>query len=147
MNCLRRMTRSVNRVQNECMTVVGLVLAGLAALLHVYIFYMESIAWTTPRVRAVFRTSEDEARVTKQLAFNQGFYNLFLAVVVVLGILLLPLGYSVVGLALVFVGTGSMLAAALVLLLSGGGLARAALTQGTLPGLAVVALVVGLRLG
>ena len=141
------MTRSVNRVQNECMTVVGLVLAGLAALLHVYIFYMESIAWTTPRVRAVFRTSEDEARVTKQLAFNQGFYNLFLAVVVVLGILLLPLGYSVVGLALVFVGTGSMLAAALVLLLSGGGLARAALTQGTLPGLAVVALVVGLRLG
>lgn len=146
MNCLRRMTRSVNRVQNECMTVVGLVLAGLAALLHVYIFYMESIAWTTPRVRAVFRTSEDEARVTKQLAFNQGFYNLFLAVVVVLGILLLPLGYSVVGLALVFVGTGSMLAAALVLLLSGGGLARAALTQGTLPGLAVVALVVGLLL-
>ncbi|MCA0378155.1 MAG: DUF1304 domain-containing protein [Actinobacteria bacterium] len=129
------------------MTVVGLVLAGLAALLHVYIFYMESIAWTTPRVRAVFRTSEDEARVTKQLAFNQGFYNLFLAVVVVLGILLLPLGYSVVGLALVFVGTGSMLAAALVLLLSGGGLARAALTQGTLPGLAVVALVVGLLLG
>ena len=40
-----------------------------------------------------------------------------------------------------------MLAAALVLLLSGGGLARAALTQGTLPGLAVVALVVGLLLG
>lgn len=129
------------------MTVVGLVLAGLAALLHVYIFYMESIAWTSPRVRAVFRTSAAEAEATKQLAFNQGFYNLFLAVVVLLGILLLPLGYSVVGLALVFVGTGSMLAAALVLLCSNRSLMRSALTQGTLPLLAVVALVIGLLIG
>jgi putative membrane protein len=126
--------------------IVGLVLAVLAALLHVYIFYMESIAWTTPRVRAVFRTSEADAAATKQLAYNQGFYNLFLAVAVLLGAVLYLLGISTVGLTLVFVGAGSMLAAALVLLLSGGGLARAALTQGTLPGLAVVALVVGLLL-
>jgi len=129
------------------MMIVGLVLAVLAALLHVYIFYMESIAWTTPRVRAVFRTSEADAAATKQLAYNQGFYNLFLAVAVLLGAVLYLLGISTVGLTLVFVGAGSMLAAALVLLLSGGGLARAALTQGTLPGLAVVALVVGLLLG
>ena len=128
------------------MMIVGLVLAVLAALLHVYIFYMESIAWTTPRVRAVFRTSEADAAATKQLAYNQGFYNLFLAVAVLLGAVLYLLGISTVGLTLVFVGAGSMLAAALVLLLSGGGLARAALTQGTLPGLAVVALVVGLLL-
>lgn len=129
------------------MTVVGLVLAGLAALLHVYIFYMESIAWTSPRVRAVFGTTEEEAEATKQLAFNQGFYNLFLAVVVLLGILLLPLGYSVVGLALVFVGTGSMLAAALVLLLSSPDKRRAAITQGALPALAILALVIGLLTG
>ena len=129
------------------MTVVGLVLAGLAALLHVYIFYMESIAWTTPRVRAVFGTSEDEARATKQLAFNQGFYNLFLAIAVLLGTVLLPLGYSVVGLTLVFVGTGSMLAAALVLLLSSTDKRRAAITRGALPALAIVALVIGLLIG
>lgn len=129
------------------MTVVGLVLAGLAALLHVYIFYMESIAWTTPRVRAVFGTSEDEARATKQLAFNQGFYNLFLGIAVLLGIVLLSLGYSVIGLTLVFVGTGSMLAAALVLLLSSTDKRRAAITQGALPALAVVALSIGLLIG
>lgn len=129
------------------MTIAGLVLAGLAALLHVYIFYMESIAWTTPRVRAVFGTSEEQARETKQLAFNQGFYNLFLAVVVLLGIVLLPLGYSVVGLALVFVGTGSMLAAALVLLCSSLDKRRAAMMQGSLPALAIIALVLGLLLG
>jgi len=28
------------------MVVVGLVLAGLAALVHVYIFWLESVAWT-----------------------------------------------------------------------------------------------------
>lgn len=133
-----------HRVQNESMTVAGLVLAGLAALLHVYIFYMESIAWTTPRVRAVFRTSEDEARATKQLAFNQGFYNLFLAVAVLLGIVLLPLGYSVAGLTLVFAGAGSMLAAAVVLLLSSPDKSRAAVTQGALPALAIVVLLIGL---
>ena len=87
------------------MMIVGLVLAVLAALLHVYIFYMESIAWTTPRVRAVFRTSEADAAATKQLAYNQGFYNLFLAVAVLLGAVLYLLGISTVGLTLVFVGT------------------------------------------
>ncbi len=129
------------------MTILGLVLAGLAALLHIYIFYMESVAWTTPRVRAVFGTSEEEALATKQLAFNQGFYNLFLAIVVLLGILLLPLGYAVVGTALVFVGAGSMLAAALVLLLSSPDKRRPAITQGALPALSIVALLLALLIG
>lgn len=126
------------------MTVVGLVLAGLAALLHVFIFYLESIAWTTPRARAVFGTSESEAAATKELAFNQGFYNLFLAIVVLLGIGFFAAGSVAVGATLVFAGAGSMVAASLVLLLSSPDKAAAALKQGVLPTVGVVAFAVGL---
>lgn len=126
------------------MVVTGLVLAGLAALVHVYIFWLESVAWTTPRARAIFGTTEDEARVTRALAYNQGFYNLFLAVAVVVGIVLVAVGQLAVGATLVLVGAGSMVAAALVLVLSDRSKASAARTQGLLPLLGVVALVVGL---
>ena len=127
------------------MVVTALVLAALAALLHVYIFYMESFAWTTPRVRATFGTSEAQAASSKELAFNQGFYNLFLALLVVLGIVFFAAGSPVIGATLVFAGAGSMLAAALVLLVTSPDKARAALTQGTLPLLAVILLAIGLR--
>ena len=36
------------------MVIAGLALAGVAALVHVFIFYLESIAWTSARARAVF---------------------------------------------------------------------------------------------
>ncbi|MEL7977322.1 DUF1304 domain-containing protein [Isoptericola sp. F-RaC21] len=128
------------------MIVVGLVLAALAAGLHGYIFWLESVAWTTPRARATFGTTEQEAAATRELAFNQGFYNLFLAVVTAVGIVLVAVGTTGAGAALVLAGTGSMLAAALVLFLSSPDKRRAAVTQGILPLLAVVALVVGLTL-
>lgn len=125
------------------MVIAGLVLAGLASLLHIYIFYMESIAWTSGRVRATFGTTEAEARATREFAFNQGFYNLFLAIAVILGIVLFLLGHAAVGATLVFVGAGSMTAAALVLLVSSPSKARAALTQGIVPALGVILLAIG----
>lgn len=125
------------------MIMAGLILAGLAALLHVYIFYMESVAWTSKKVRAVFGTTEAQANATRGMAFNQGFYNLFLAVVTGLGIVLYLSGRTAAGAALVFAGIGSMTAAALVLLLSAPDKKGAALKQGTLPALSVIALVVG----
>lgn len=124
--------------------VVGLVLAGVAAVLHVYIFWLESVAWTTPRARAVFGTTEAEAAATRSLAFNQGFYNLFLAVAVLVGIVLVAVGARTAGLTSVLVGVGSMLAAALVLLLSDRSKASAAVKQGSAPALAVLALLVAL---
>jgi putative membrane protein len=136
------------------MLVVASVLALLAALLHVYIFVMESFLWTTPRVRATFGITDDaQAEHTKPLAFNQGFYNLFLGVVAATGSILLlaagggstgagGTGAGAAGTALLIAGVGSMLAAALVLLLSDRTKARAAVTQGTLPLLALVALLV-----
>lgn len=128
------------------MIIVALVLGALAALLHVYIFWMESFAWTTPRVRKTFGLSEEQATSTRELAYNQGFYNLFLAIAVIVGIVFFAVGQAVIGTTLVFVGAGSMLAAALVLLLSSPDKARAAITQGALPLLAVVALAVGLAI-
>jgi putative membrane protein len=129
------------------MLIVGLVLAGLAAVLHAYIFWMESFAWDRPRTRQTFGLGSDEqVQMTKPMAFNQGFYNLFLAIAVFVGIVGVAAGATAVGGALVLTGTGSMLAAALVLLLSDRTKARAAITQGTLPLLAVVATTIGLLL-
>ena len=126
------------------MITAGLVFAALAALLHVYIFTMESLTWTSPRTRATFATTAEEAETTKLLAFNQGFYNLFLAVVSGIGIAAVAMGHNAVGAALVFAGVGSMAAAAIVLLLSSPDKARAAVTQGTFPLIAIVLLALGL---
>jgi putative membrane protein len=128
------------------MVYAGLIFAGLAALLHVYIFVMESLTWTSARTRATFGITEEEAQATKELAFNQGFYNLFLAIVTVVGIVIGGFGYYAGACALIFAGTGSMLAAAVVLLLSSPDKARAAITQGTLPLIAIVLMVVGLAM-
>lgn len=123
---------------------VGLFFAGLAALLHIYIWVMESLTWTSPRTRATFGLTEEEALATKELAFNQGFYNLFLAIITIVGILIGGLGW--VGLALIFAGVGSMLAAALVLLLSSPDKAKAAVTQGIFPLIAIVLLILAVAL-
>ena len=109
-----------------------------------YIFVLESFAWTTPRTRAVFGTTAEEAQTTKMLAFNQGFYNLLMAIVTAVGIAMVVLGHRSVGAALVFAGVGSMLAAALVLLASSPDKARAAVTQGVFPLIAVGSLVLAL---
>lgn len=127
------------------MVTAGLVFAALAALLHVYIFVMESLTWTSPRTRATFGTTEAEAETTKLLAFNQGFYNLFLAVVTSVGIIAVALGHKGIGASLVFAGVGSMAAAAVVLVASDRGKARAAATQGTFPAIAIVLLLLGLH--
>ncbi|KAA1428320.1 DUF1304 domain-containing protein [Nocardioides antri] len=129
------------------MLTAGLVLAALAAALHVYIFFMESLAWTRPSTRAVFGTSAEEAETTKELAFNQGFYNLFLAIVTGLGVGLAAADADDVGPALVLAGTGSMAAAAAVLVLGNPGRGSAALKQGLVPLLAVVLVVIGLAQG
>lgn len=126
------------------MIIAGLVFAALAAVLHAYIFVMESITWTSPRTRATFGTTPEEAAATKELAFNQGFYNLLLAIVTVVGIIANALGHNAVGLALVFAGAGSMLGAATVLLITAPDKARAAITQGIFPLVAVVLVAIGL---
>ncbi len=126
------------------MITLALICAGLAAVLHVYIFVMESVTWTTPRTRAVFGTTADEAQTTKMLAFNQGFYNLFLAVITGAGIAAIVVGHRAVGAALVFAGVGSMLAAAFVLIASSRDMTRSAVIQGVFPLITVALLALGI---
>lgn len=121
------------------MIFVAFVLASLAAALHAYIWYLESLAWTTPAARKVFGTTPEEAEATKFLAYNQGFYNLFLGVLIVVGLIAYAAGQPVVGLTLIMAGCASMTAAALVLAGSSPAHRSAALRQGMLPTLALVA--------
>ncbi|MGZ4474877.1 MAG: DUF1304 domain-containing protein [Nocardioides sp.] len=115
----------------------GLAFTGLAALVHVYIFWLESLAWTGA-ARKVFGTSLEEAQATKELAYNQGFYNLFLAILVAIGTVLIAADERAAGAALVLAGAGSMVAASLVLLLSSPDKRGAALKQGVIPLVGVV---------
>ena len=126
------------------MAIAALVFAALAALVHVYIWVLESMLWTAPRTRAAFGTTEEEAATTKLLALNQGFYNLFLAVVTTVGVIAFAMCSTAVGAALIFAGAGSMVLAAVVLLVSSPDKARGALIQGTFPAIAIVLLAVHL---
>ena len=128
------------------MIIAGLMFAALGAAVHVYIFYLESIAWTGAAARRTFGTTDETVHVTKPFAYNQGFYNLFLAIAVFLGIVFVATGSTAIGATLVFVGAGSMVAAGLVLLLSDRSKARAAMIQLTAPLLGVVLLAIGLAL-
>ena len=62
------------------MTALALIVAAVAGLLHVFIFVLESVRWREPSTWRTFGlTSQAEADTTASLAYNQGFYNLFLA--------------------------------------------------------------------
>lgn len=122
------------------MLTVALVLAGLAALVHVYIFWLEALAFETAG-RKAFGISAADVAAMKAWAFNQGFYNLFLAIGTGVGVALAGANRDA-AVALVLLGTGSMLAAALVLVTSDRSKARGALVQGLFPALALLGLAV-----
>ena len=121
------------------MLLVGMIAAFLAAALHVFIFYIESFAWTT-RALSVFGMDRESAEATREMAFNQGFYNLFLAIEAFAGIAVYFLASPTVGLTLALFGVGSMLAAALLLFVTSPGKRSAAIKQGFLPLISVAAL-------
>jgi len=126
------------------MILASLLFAFVAAALHVYIFTMESLTWTRPATWKRFGlASQADAETTKPLAYNPGFYNLFLAIGAFIGVgcvAFAPKGslQPVVGWTVIFSCCGSMLLAAVVLALSGKKYLRAAVLQGTTPLLAVV---------
>ena len=124
------------------MLIIGMIAAFLAAALHVFIFYIESFAWTT-RALSVFGMDRESAEATKEMAFNQGFYNLFLAIEAFVGIAVYYMASPTVGLTLALFGVGSMLAAALLLFVTSPNKRSAAIKQGFLPLLAVVILAAG----
>lgn len=109
------------------------VAAFLAGGVHVLIFCMESLWWTTPQVRGRFRQTPEQADATKLFAFNQGFYNLFLAVGTFAGLALVLMGHPRAGWTLVYWNCLFMLGAAIVLAGSAPRMRRGALIQGAAP--------------
>ena len=129
--------------------VIGSVFAAIAALIHVYIFVLESVQWTKESTRRIFGVkTEADAELMKPLAFNQGFYNLFLALGTITGLVLIAAsGITQAGFALAIFALLSMVLAAVVLLSSNPKLARSALIQGLAPLIAVVLLIAGASAG
>ncbi len=115
--------------------------AALAGLLHVYIWAMESLVFTT-RGRKVFGLTAEQAANTQvqDLFYNQGFYNLFLAIGTLVGVGMTLADGCGVGTALMVFGTGSMLGAALVLVTHNAAMLRGAVVQGAFPFLALALL-------
>jgi putative membrane protein len=63
--------------KEKCM--IGQLLIGLIAVLHVYILVLEMFLWDKPYGLKAFGNSLEKAQLTKVLAQNQGLYNGFLA--------------------------------------------------------------------
>lgn len=121
------------------MNIASQIFAFLAAALHVLIFCMESLWFMNPKVHRRFGASSmADAEARRLFAFNQGFYNLFLAIGTLVGIGILQLsGNTTVGETLVLFNTACMFSAAAVLFLSAGPpMLRAAVIQGIFPLLA-----------
>ncbi|MGN8051058.1 DUF1304 domain-containing protein [Curtobacterium sp. 22159] len=128
--------------------VISSVCAVLAAVVHVYIFFLESVAWTSPRVRRIFGLSSDtEVQATRSLAFNQGFYNLFLAIGALLGVVLVIAGNGASGWTLVVFSTASMLGAAVILAGTGRRYLNSAFVQGSFPLIALLFAFLGSTFG
>jgi putative membrane protein len=110
------------------------ILLLLPAIIHVYIFSLESLLWDRPSTRRVFGLSSEDASVTKLFAWNQGFYNLLLAIAIIVGWLLrkgvLAVNDGVLaGNVLILYGLGSICIAGIVLFVSARRLWRSALVQ------------------
>jgi putative membrane protein len=109
------------------------VFVGLAAALHVVFFLLESVLWTRPPVRRRFRLSAEHAEIVRPMAFNQGFYNLFLAVGAVVGIVTSSVPMAAFACAV-------MAGAAVVLVATDRAFLPAAAVQGVPPAVALVLL-------
>jgi putative membrane protein len=118
--------------------------AGLAALFHVLFFLEESVLWMRPAIHhRTFGLSLEDARTVRLFTFNQGFYNLFLAVGAAGGLWAAALGHAVEGRAVAAFALASMAAAALVLIASKRSLWLGALVQGVPPVVALGAMWMG----
>jgi putative membrane protein len=120
--------------------IVAQVLALLAAAIHVWFFVLESLLFARPGVAARFGlTTPEQVAAVRPMAFNQGFYNLFLAVGIAAGVAQIAAGAEVAGRSIVLFACLCMVWAGIVLLVTSPRLARAALLQLAPPLLAIVA--------
>jgi putative membrane protein len=116
------------------MSTTIIVFASIGILFHTLAFVLESLLFMRPAVYKRFQSrNEEEAKAARLFAFNQGFYNLFLAAGCLAGLLLWHHGIALVGATLVMFTCACMLGAALVLLYTSRRMWRPALYQGLPP--------------
>jgi putative membrane protein len=126
------------------MLIVACIAAALAAVVHGWIFVLETLRWEADATRRIFGTSREQAAASRQLAANQGVYNLLLGFAALVGVLLVAAGAADAGLAVALTACAVMLGAAAYLVGSDRRKARPALAQGAFPLLAVVAGIIAL---
>jgi len=126
--------------------IIGSIFILIAALIHLLIFFLESVLWSRPDVwRRFGLKTQEEADTVRPMAFNQGFYNVFLALGAGTGLVMLgSTNWAQGGIALSIFAATSMVLAALVLVTSSPKLARSAAIQGIAPLIGVIFLVLSL---
>ncbi|MCU1422446.1 MAG: hypothetical protein JWN36_2097 [Microbacteriaceae bacterium] len=131
---------------NSALAITGSVFIFIAAVIHLLIFLMESVLWSKPATWKRFGLrSQQEADIVRPMAFNQGFYNVFLAIGAGIGLIMLGSGAWVQGgVVLSLFTAASMVLASIVLVTSSPRLLRAALIQGLAPLIGVIFLVLAL---
>ncbi len=132
---------------------IGLAFIAIAGLIHVYIFVLESVAWRG-RGAPTFGIRGDDVETVRPWAFNQGWYNLFLAVGTLGGSILggvgvlapdaVPAEVTAGSLGIAAFCALSMIGAALVLVSTSREQLRGAAVQGIAPLIGFVCLVIAL---
>jgi putative membrane protein len=122
---------------------IAQVAALIAALLHVGFFLMESVLFGRPTVWARFGLkSAQEADVVRPMAFNQGFYNLFLAVGILAGLAMVAAANAEAGRAIVLFACACMVGAGVVLVATNRRFLAAGAMQALPPLVTIVATIV-----
>ncbi len=120
---------------------IAKIFAGLAGVIHVLFFLMESILWMNPSVHSVFLVeSIANAEILDVYVKNQGYYNLYLALGMFAGLFIISRN-SVAGRTLIGYISLVMIGAAIALLLTIPQMLTGVFIQGVPPLIALVALV------
>ncbi|MFE6865758.1 DUF1304 domain-containing protein [Kitasatospora sp. NPDC057692] len=115
------------------MNAVSQVFALIAAATHLVLWPLESFLYGHPRVRRLLTASTTDAPQVRLWRVNVGFYNLFLALGLVAGLVALHTDEPVVGRTLILYLSAFMLAAGVTLAVSAPRLWPGALTQALPP--------------
>lgn len=106
------------------MGTISIIFILLTGLFHCLFFKLESLDFMSPKGLKKFGLSQEEGEIAKVWAFNQGFYNLFLA---------LGLFYSTYLLSTGAIETGKILASFILLTIVGAGVVLFLSTPKKLP--------------
>ena len=129
----------------QSLATVTTVFAFVAIAIHIYIWVIESFLWTKPKGREILGMTEEFAESTREMAANQGLYNLMIAWIAATGLLAFWFGSPQVGVALLFAGLGAMAIAGIYLFLTSPAKRKPALIQLVPPLLSLIFLFVTIR--